>query len=50
MYSRKERITLKGLSELALAGLGFGAINGIIVFVAFKVLEVTVGLDWLLAG
>jgi hypothetical protein len=46
----KERITFKGVTELALAGMGFGVINGVIVATIFKVLEMTVGLDWLLAG
>ena len=46
----QERITFKGVTELALAGMGFGAINGVIVATIFKVLEMTVGLGWLVAG
>lgn len=46
----QERITFKGATELVLAGMGFGAINGVIVAMIFKVLEMTVGLGWLVAG
>jgi len=38
------------MTELVIAGVGFGAVNGVIVAVVFKVLEVTVGIGWLLAG
>jgi hypothetical protein len=46
----KERITFKDMTELAIAGVGFGAVNGIIVAGVFKVLEATVGIGWMLAG
>ncbi len=46
----KERVTPKGITELAIAGVGFGVVNGIIVAAVFKVLEVTVGIGWLVAG
>jgi hypothetical protein len=50
IITAKERITFKGMTELVIAGVGFGAVNGVIVAVVFKVLEVTVGIGWLLAG
>jgi hypothetical protein len=50
MITAKERITFKGITELLTAGVGFGAINGVIVAAVFKVLEVTVGIGWLVAG
>ena len=46
----KERVTFNGISELVIAGVGFGAVNGVIVVAVFKVLEVTLGIDWLVAG
>ena len=46
----KEKVTFKNATELAIAGVGLGAINGIIVAGVFKVLEATVGIDWMLAG
>ena len=39
----KKRITFKAINELVIAGVGLGAINGIILAIFFKVLEVTVG-------
>jgi hypothetical protein len=50
VITAKERITFKGLTELVIAGVGFGAVNGAIVAAFFKVLEVNVGIGWLLAG
>ncbi len=45
----KESVTLKRIGDLVIAGVGFGVVNGVIEAIAFKVLEVTVGLGWLLA-
>jgi hypothetical protein len=50
LITAKERLTLKGITELAIAGVGFGAVNGVIVTTVFKVLELTVGIGWLVAG
>jgi hypothetical protein len=50
IITAKERITFKDITELVIAGVGFGAVNGVIVAVFFKVLELTVGIGWLLAG
>jgi hypothetical protein len=50
VITAKKRITLKAIHELVIAGLGLGAINGIILAIFFKVLEATVGISWLLAG
>jgi hypothetical protein len=50
MLTAKRKITRKSITELTLAGAGFGVVNGVIVAIFFKVLEVTVGIDWLLAG
>jgi hypothetical protein len=50
IITAKERITFKGITELVIAGVGFGAVNGVIVAVFFKVLEMTAGIGWLLAG
>jgi hypothetical protein len=46
----KERITFKDIAELAIPGVGFGAVNGIILAGVFKLLEATVGIGWMLAG
>ena len=46
----KERVTFNGMTELAITGVGFGAVNGLILAGVFKLLEVTVGTGWMLAG
>jgi hypothetical protein len=46
----RERVTFKGITELAIPGVGFGAVNGIILAGVFKLLEATVGIGWMLAG
>jgi hypothetical protein len=50
VITARERITFNAISELMIAGVGFGAINGIILAIVFKVLEVTAGTGWMLAG
>jgi hypothetical protein len=45
-----KRITFKDVSESAIAGVGFGAVNGLLLAGVFKLLEVTVGIGWMLAG
>jgi hypothetical protein len=50
LITAKEEISLKGISELVIAGVGFGAIDGVIVAAVLKLLEVAVGIDWMLAG
>ena len=50
MLTAKKRITFKGTTELVIAGVGFGVVNGAIVAAAFKALEVTVGIGWLVVG
>jgi hypothetical protein len=46
----RERVALKAIADGLIAGVGFGAINGVIVGVVFKLLEVGVGIGWMLAG
>jgi hypothetical protein len=46
----KKTITLDNATEIAIAGVGFGAINGLILAGVFRLLEATVGIAWMLAG
>ncbi len=46
----KKSIPFQAITELVIAGVGFGAINGAILALIFKTLEVTVGAGWLLAS
>jgi len=46
----KEIINLKSVIDLAIPGIGFGTVNGAILGGIFKVLDVTLGIDWMLAG
>jgi hypothetical protein len=50
IITSKMRVTFKGISELVIAGLGFGFVNGVILTVVFKVIDVSLGLDWMIAG
>jgi hypothetical protein len=46
----EKRITLKDVTETSIAGVGFGAVNGLLLAGLFKLLEATVGIAWMLAG
>lgn len=50
VITAKEGVTFKGITAVILPGVVFGAINGAIVGGVFKLLEVTVGIGWMLAG
>jgi hypothetical protein len=50
MITEKEKVTIKRMTDTLIAGVGFGFVNGAIVAAVFKVLEIVIGIDWLMAG
>jgi hypothetical protein len=47
--STQPTLAVKDVAELAIAGVGFGTVNGLILAGVFKLLETTVGIAWMLA-
>jgi hypothetical protein len=50
MVIEKEKVTIKRITDTLVGGVGFGFVNGVIVAAVFKVLEIVIGVGWLMAG
>jgi len=50
MVIEKEKVTIKRITDTLIAGVGLGFVNGVIVAAVFKMLEIVIGIGWLMAG